>query len=360
MLKIIHAADLHLDSPFSGLSPELAAQRRGEQRLLLNDLTDLVKREEAHLVLLAGDLLDGSFVYRETVQALAHALGEMPCPVFIAPGNHDPNTPTSPWRSRSWPENVHIFGKNVEKYELPELNCVVYGFGFPTAHMETSPLEGFLVTEGRETVKLMCLHADLTPGSPYAPITERQIAGSGLTYLALGHIHARSGLRTAGNTYYAYPGCPQGRGFDETGEKGALVLNIEPGRVEERFVPLCHHRYEHLSVDVTGKNPLTAVLEKLPADCGQHHFRITLTGESGGVDIAALSAALGSKCAALTLKDATRLPQDLWKRRGEDNLTGTWLDLLARRCEAQPDNDALQLAARFALAALERGEDPAP
>jgi len=360
MLKIIHAADFHLDSPFSGLTPELAARRRGEQRLLLNDLTDLVKKEGADLVLLSGDLLDGELVYRETVQALSHCLGEMPCPVFIAPGNHDPNTPNSPWRSRSWPENVHIFGKNVEKYELPEKNCVVYGYGFPTPHVETSPLEGFLVTEGRETVKLMCLHADMTPGSPYAPITERQIAGSGLTYLALGHIHARSGLRTAGNTWYAYPGCPQGRGFDETGERGALVLHIEPGRVEEKFVPLCRHRYETVSVDVTGRDPLSAILEKLPADCEQSTIRVTLTGESGSVDVRALTAALGKKCPALTLTDATRLPRDLWKRRGEDNLTGTWLDLLARRCELDPENETLQLCARFALAALERGEDPAP
>lgn len=360
MLKIIHAADLHLDSPFSGLRPELASRRRGEQRLLLNDLTELVKKEGADLVLLAGDILDGALVYRETVQALAHALGAMACPVFISPGNHDPYTADSVWRSRSWPENVHIFPGNVEKYELPEKNCVVYGCGFPAAHVQTSPLEGFLVNEGRETVKLMCLHADLAPGSPYAPITEQQIAGSGLTYLALGHIHARSGLRTAGNTFYAYPGCPQGRGFDETGEKGALVLTVQPGRVEEKFVPLCRHRYEVLSVDVTGRDPLSAIAAVLPADCGEHAFRVTLTGESGGVDLAALCAALEPKCAALTLKDSTRLPQDLWARRGEDNLTGAWLDLLARRCELDPGNDTLQLAARFTLAALERGEDPAP
>ena len=88
-------------------------------------------------------------------------------------------------------------------------------------------------------------------------------------------------------------------------------------------------------------------------------YRITLTGESRGVDMAALKAALTPKFAALTLTDATRLPADLWARRGEDNLTGQFLEKMWQLCSLQPDNDTLQLAARFGLAALEGGEDPA-
>ena len=89
MLKLIHAADLHLDSPFAGLRPERAAQRRREQRKLLERLAALAAEKQADLVLLAGDLLDGGTVYQETAAALAAALGAMPCPVLIAPGNHD-------------------------------------------------------------------------------------------------------------------------------------------------------------------------------------------------------------------------------------------------------------------------------
>ena len=75
MLKVLHGADFHLDSPFSGLKPDAAARRRGEQRELLARLTDLAREREADLVLLSGDLLDGDLVFRETVQALARALG---------------------------------------------------------------------------------------------------------------------------------------------------------------------------------------------------------------------------------------------------------------------------------------------
>ena len=360
MLKIIHAADLHLDSPFSGLTPELAAQRRGEQRLLLEDLLALTVAEQADLVLLAGDLLDSERVYRQTARALARTLGQMPCPVFISPGNHDPFTADSVYATVDFPENVHIFSGEVEKVPLPDKNCVVYGFGFPTSHVEVSPLVSLRVEEGADTVKLMCLHADLTPGSPYAPITPDMVANSGLTYLALGHIHGHTGLHRMGKTYFAYPGCPEGRGFDETGEKGVLVLTAEPDRVESRFVPLCRRRYERVSVDVTGKEPLSAVLAALSGDTQPHFYRITLTGESEGVDTAALRAALSPRFAALELRDETVLPTDLWARRGTDDLTGQFLEKMYQLCQLQPDNDTLRLAARFGLAALEGGEDVSP
>ena len=109
MLKMIHGADFHLDSPFSGLSPERAAQRRREQRELLDRLAGLAREKQADLVLLAGDLLDSERVFRETVKALRETLAAVPCPVFIAPGNHDYYSPRSVWAGLDWPDNVHIF-----------------------------------------------------------------------------------------------------------------------------------------------------------------------------------------------------------------------------------------------------------
>ena len=358
MVTILHAADLHLDSPFAGLSPELAARRRGEQRLLLEDLADLARKEKVDLVLLSGDILDSEHVYRTTAQALVQTLGEIPCPVFLAPGNHDPYTPYSLYATLSWPENVHIFSDHVEKVSLPDLNCVVYGYGFASSALETSPLEGFRV-EDPDRINLMCLHGDLSPNSPYGPISESQIAASGLTYLALGHIHKASGLRRAGDTYWAYPGCPQGRGFDETGEKGVLLVRAEPGQVSADFVPLCRHRYERLTIDLTGKDPAAALRAELPAPSRNIACRVELAGECEGLDLPALQARFGGDYAALRLKDRTRLPRNLWERRGEDNLTGAFLSKLWEACQADPDNETLQLAARFALAALEGEEDPA-
>ena len=144
MLKVLHGADFHLDSPFSGLKPDAAARRRGEQRELLARLTDLAREREADLVLLSGDLLDGDLVFRETVQALARALGEIPCPVFLAPGNHDWYGPQSPYAALEWPGNVHLFtGPELGAVRLPELGCTVWGAAFCAPRQSASPLRGF-------------------------------------------------------------------------------------------------------------------------------------------------------------------------------------------------------------------------
>ncbi len=121
-VKIVHAADFHLDSAFGALSAEQARQRRRESRELLTRLCNYVNQNGVDLVLLAGDLFDSDTTYRETLEALSEALGAMQARVFIAPGNHDPYSAKSPYATLAWPENVHVFtSKTVERVELPEL-----------------------------------------------------------------------------------------------------------------------------------------------------------------------------------------------------------------------------------------------
>ena len=118
-IKLLHAADLHLDSPFAGLPPEQAAARRLQARQLLELLPRLCRRAGCRLVLLAGDLFDTGAVYRDTVDQLRQALAECPAQVFIAPGNHDPMGPNSPYRRYVWPSQVHIFASSqIETLDL--------------------------------------------------------------------------------------------------------------------------------------------------------------------------------------------------------------------------------------------------
>lgn len=359
MLTILHGADFHLDSPFSGLTPEQAIQRRKEQRDLLDRLAGLARDVSADLVLLPGDLLDSERVYRETAQALARVLASIPCPVFLAPGNHDAYSGRSVYATLDWPDNVHIFRSGqIESVDLPGLNCTVYGRAFCSPRQQESPLAGFQANRRPGWLQLMCLHGDLAPQSEYGPISPADIAASGLDYLALGHIHQYSGLNRAGNTFWAYPGCPEGRGFDEPGEKGVLCLKAEPGAVSAQFSPLCRRRYEIISVDLTGaEDPLTGLLAALPQHTREDIYRILLTGESPAPNLAALERALADRFYALTLRDHTRLPQDLWARREEDTLTGLFLQAMWSKCQQEPDNQMYQMAVRFGLAALENGED---
>ena len=364
MIKLIHGADFHLDSPFSGLDPAQAAQRRQEQRELLSRLARLSRDRQADLVLLSGDLVDGRQTYRETAQALSQTLGEIPCPVLIAPGNHDPYTAKSLYAALDWPDNVHLFStEELQNVEFPALRCVVYGSAFTSPRRGDDPLAGVQVQGPEDWVKLAVLHGEVEGAGDYAPIAKSSIAGSGLDYLALGHIHQYSGLQREGNTFWAYPGCPEGRGFDETGDKGVLYVEAEPGACKAEFVPLCRRRYRIIQADVTGvQDVLSAAQTALTPDVQEDICRLIFTGERGaeGLDLGRLAEQLSGRCYALTLRDRTRAGRDVWGRMEEDGLTGLFLRAMAARCQAQPDSDMLQQAVRFGLAALENGEDIAP
>ena len=358
-LRILHSADLHLDSPFEGLSAGKAAIRRGEQRELLSALAALARREQADLVLLAGDLLDSDNTYYETGEELIRCLGQIPAPVFIAPGNHDCVTDGSPWRTVEWPENVYIFRENrMTAAEVPELGVTVHGAAFTAAEQADGLLTGFTAPEGGIHIGL--LHGELEPAEArYDPIRREEVAASGLAYLALGHIHKRTEPLTFGKTVCAWPGCLEGRGFDELGEKGFYQGTLsEDGAVTLTFVPFALRRYEVLEVDVTGKDPRGAVEEALPSETEKDLYRILLTGETGegGVDDAALREALAERFYALDLRDHTRMAADIWARAGEDSLRGLFLRDLRAKWDAagsEEERETVTRAARFGLAALD-------
>lgn len=363
MFRFVHAADLHLDSAFGALAPQQAAARRRESREMPFRLANYVNTHGIDLVLLAGDLLDGHGAFRETGEQLAQALGQMEAQVCIAPGNHDFLGGGSVWETVDWPENVHIFREpRMTALELPELCAVVHGAAFTAPEQAESLLAGFAApADGR--VHLGVLHGEIDPAeNRYDPLGKAEIAASGLAYLALGHIHKRTEPLRFGNTVCAWPGCPEGRGFDELGEKGVLWLEVEKGRTEAEFVPLCRRRYQILSVDLTGQaDPAAAVLAALPTQTGEDIYRLLLTGERGleGLDLGELERELSPRFWGLTLRDHTRAARALWERRGEDTLTGLFLREMEGRCQAEPENEAVQLAVRFGLAALEHGEDVA-
>ncbi len=356
-MKILHAADFHLDSPFRHLDARQAMIRRRELRELPWRLAELAREEGAELVLLPGDLFDGERVYPETVEALADALASIPAPVVIAPGNHDHCRPGSPYLTGRWPDNVHIFTEvAMSTIDLPELGCAVHGCAFTAPHREDDPLRGFAApSDGR--LHLLCVHGEVGQEGRYAPIAPQGLANSGAAYAALGHIHACSGLQWAGGTPWAYSGCPEGRGFDECGDKGALIITMDTNGVHCAFRSLCRRQYriETVEVDRFG--------DCLPATPSPDLVRILLTGECAQApDLAALTAQAAPHFFHVELRDETTLPQELWARAEEDSLTGLFLREMRRRLEVAPDGEraAVLLAARFGLAALEGREDIRP
>lgn len=359
MVRILHGADFHLDSAFGALSSQQARERRQEARALLTRLAQKANEDGVDVVLLSGDLFDGAALYQETAEELVRALGEIHARVFISPGNHDCCSSGSAYEAIKWPDNVTIFKNSmIESVELPELNCTVYGAAFTRPEQHESLLRGFRAAEdGR--IHLMVLHGEVISGeSKYDPITKEDIARSGLHYLALGHVHQYSGVQKAGETYYAYPGCPEGRGFDELGEKGVLCGTVDENGVDLRFVPMARRRYEILSVDVTGREVVEAINEALEGDTKDHIYRIILTGEvDKGISAERLQETLSDRFYYLEIQDRTRISEDIWSRAGEDSLRGMFLrELQQKKEEAQTEEEReqVEMAVRFGLAALDR------
>lgn len=360
MLTFLHAADFHLDSAFGALTARQAAGRRRESRELGFRLSNYVNQHKIGLVLLAGDLFDSGSAFRETGEQLAEALGQMEARVFIAPGNHDWIGPGSPWMTVSWPENVHIFQEGrLTAVDLPEWNLTVYGGAFTGPERTESFLAGFAAPEdGRLHIGL--LHGEIEPSEArYGPIRREEIAASRLHYLALGHIHRRTEPLRFGKTLCAWPGCIEGRGFDELGEKGFYQGSIgKEGRISLEFVPFAQRRYEVLEVDVTGRSPRSAVEAALPEDTARHLYRIVLNGETGegGTDVRGLQEALADRFYALEIRDRTHIAEDIWARMEEDSLRGLFLRELRQRrqgAESEAEREAVDQAARFGLAALD-------
>ena len=361
-IKIIHAADFHLDSPFEGLSAAKASVRRKEQRGLLTDLVQLASAEAADLMLLSGDLLDGGTPYAETGEQLVQALSDAPCPVFIAPGNHDFYSERSPYARLKLPDQVRVFTKNaVRFYSVPGADARVYGAAF-TDRVCAPLLRGFHAERKPGIYNILCMHGEVgNPSSPYNPISTEDLAASGMDYVALGHIHTASGLLKSGNTWYAWPGCPEGRGFDETGEKTVSIVTLDgpDARLETRV--LAKRRYVSLTLDVTGKDPLLLIHTALPDDPSEDIYRITLSGTSGrSPDLHRLHQNLDGMFFSLQLYDRTSPPADLWECAGDDTLRGLFLSGLKARYDAaenEGQKKRIEQAVRWGLAALDNAEE---
>ena len=347
-MKLLHAADLHLDSAFAGLPEEKAALCRQESRDILRRLVDWANDHAADVMLLAGDLFDSDRLYSQTARTLAMTLGRFRGRIFLAPGNHDFYAPGSGYSAVDWPENVHIFtSRTPQTVLLPEWNASVTGAAF-TAAEERETFAGAAFAGSEEAIRLGVVHGEVTRGeSKYRAISPAEIGKTDLTYLALGHVHRYGGVQRAGTTAYAYPGCLPGRGFDETGDKGFLFGDVTAEGADLEFIPFARRRYQSVTADVR---------QALEGDCGQDICRVLLTGaRREDFSLPALEEELAGLCASLTLTDETYPEEDVWAHCGEDSLRGLFLQDLRERYDAADGERKKQIlqAVRFGLAALD-------
>ncbi len=277
-IKIIHTGDMHFDSALSGFADSSKAKLRREE--MKNTFSKIIEySKSADMLLISGDLFDGKYVGRGSLEFLKNEFSKIKdVKVFISAGNHDPKTEDSVYETFDFGENVHVFDTEPECIETEKAD--IYGVSFKASNDFRVLLPEFKI-KNPDKVNVLVMHGNLS-GENYNPIKPSDIEKSGFDYIALGHIHMHTGLMQNGKTFYAYPGCPEGRGLDETGEKGILAVTLSKGFAESAFISTCERMYFDEKIDVGDAESIDDILEKINEIYrGEKHiYRIKLIGET--------------------------------------------------------------------------------
>lgn len=285
-IRILHTADIHFDTPFSGMTPNEALKSKEELKEVFEKIIQMTNERKIDILLIAGDVFDNLSVNKSTLYFIKSCLEKINhVKVFISPGNHDPFNDRSFYSMIEWPDNTHIFTKKVEGIILEELDTVVWGVGFDKPHINNSLLKDIQRIEGYNNV--MVLHGEITTtkdSNDYNPITEEDIATSEMDYIALGHRHKFSGIKKIKNTYYSYSGCPQGRGFDELDDKGVVFIELKEKFLESEFIRTSIRNYYEKQINIDGcfgnNEVKNKIISEIPKEDRENNFyKIILTGE---------------------------------------------------------------------------------
>lgn len=385
-MRFLHAADLHLDSPFRGLgqlSPAVADRLRDATFASLDRLVAHARREGVDCLLLAGDTYDGMDRSVRAQIRLRDALGALArdgVETLMVLGNHDP---ADGWALSLETPGVFVFppGRPAGREIFVEGRRVghVDGISYPTREVRDNyALRLRRSDDAPASVAL--LHANVGGGvtseSDYAPARLEDLVSSGHDYWALGHVHTRQVLRRQ-RPAVVYPGNPQARSMREPGERGAYQVEVEDGLVHElRFVPLAEVVFEHEALDVSAartSGDLTDILidrlAQLRAESalGARVVRIVLRGEASGevrellLDPGRRRDLLGhlQERAEAALAEALVWPEGIADQTerpqvapGAGTLLADVLDLAERAMADGADGEALRREARACLAPL--------
>ncbi len=242
-MRIIHTSDVHLGSP---ISAHLDAARAHIRRRELQDSFARLTRRAVELgaegFIIAGDLFDREFVSRRLIETTLATIASTPgITFFYLPGNHEGDALSA--SGISLPDNLRIFGKEWTYFKLGELT--VCGRSLLSHDMFDSFCGG--------TGCIAVLHGELRDGaSSDTVIGARDVAFSNINYLALGHYHAYSAKELGGRCTAVYSGTPEGRGFDEVGERGFVLIDVSDGKITHSFIPSAARRLRIVEADISG------------------------------------------------------------------------------------------------------------
>ena len=311
-MKILHTGDIHLDSAFCAVSSTEANALRQHQRDILKKIFKIANEEACDMILISGDLFDTCYVTPETRELCLSLFSDFQKPIIISPGNHDPLVDGSFYKSSLLPENTFVFTRSeLQYFDFPELKTTVAGYAFTSSVMTKSPLEGEVAQRENQPNLILCAHADLdSVATRYAPLLTSDILRHGFIYTALGHIHKVPETPE----HIRYCGFPEGRGFDEQGDGGVLIVSIDDtGAVSAKRIITSDIRYLTEELSVTGmscweiERAVASRIEDMSRDC-RTAIRLELVGvltEDTLPDITSISKANNEQVISVEIINST-------------------------------------------------------
>lgn len=357
-MKLIHCADLHLDSKMESIFPtNLAKVRKREILDTFKRMIDYACENDVKAILISGDMFDTSKVQARTKEYIIDLINEHKNIDFLyLCGNHDENNFVK--TLDVVPSNLLTFTDNWGSYRYDdivitgvELNSVNNKVIYTTLDLNENDIN-IVMLHGQESMYDAKIDADI--------INLKALENKHIDYLALGHIHSYKVERLDKRGKYIYSGCLEGRGFDECGEKGFVLVEVENKKVKHTFVPFAYRRLHEENVDITGLESLRslekAITDKTNSINPDDLVKVNLVGTyttNTKKDILRFNQLLENKFFFGRVKDKTTIKINIDDYKNDISLTGEFIRTTLQSDESEElKGDIITLGLR----AL-RGED---
>ena len=253
-MKMIHCADLHLDSKMdTNLDKERAKERKAELLHTFERMIAYAVQNHIEAILIAGDLFDTTHISATVRNTLLMCItGHPAIRFYYLKGNHDKNNFLS--GLEEIPANLKMFDEQWQSYEEADGRIVISGIELNGKNSGNFINSLVLDSKKFNIVMLHGQEVENTVKNKAEAINLKQMKNKGIDYLALGHIHGYKKEQLDARGIYCYPGCLEGRGFDECGEHGFVVIDINEvtGAYTHQFIPFAYRRLYTVNVDVSG------------------------------------------------------------------------------------------------------------
>ena len=350
-MKFVHIADLHLDAPFIVLNANnrLGEKRREEQLKIFEKVIEYIKENKIEFLFISGDLYENEHVKEKTIEHINNLFKQIEnTEIFISPGNHDPYLKNSYYRTYNWNNNVHIFTSQIKKYSYENID--IYGYGFEDFYVQNSGAENIKIENPQKT-NILIVHGDIDVNSQYNPMSSQKLQELKFDYIALGHVHNSNYQQ---EKKMVYPGSLASLGFDEIGNHGMIVGNINQNEITTEFIKLDTMEFVEKEMDITETNNVEEIIEKInELEIEENKFyKIILTGSRKfNLDINKINKKIILEN-IIRAKDETKTNYDLEKIAKENNIKGYFVAELLQKMKNSDNKEEIKKAIEIGLEVL--------